>query len=111
MLVFMQPNESQIGIINHEKSKLEVHHRDVCGFNNGVTNLEIVTGTQNMKMSHGNSVAALYAANDNLYMRFETQTNACEHFGFVPYTIQAYLNNKERQIEKNGQFFILINFN
>ena len=106
MLLFMQPNESQIGIINHEKSKLEVHHRDGCGFNNEVTNLEIVTPQQNMRMARGNSVTALYADSNNLYMQFETQTDACAYFGIALNAFLSYLNSKERQIEKNGQFFI-----
>ncbi len=50
MLVFMQLNESQMGIINDEKSKLEVHHIDGCGFYNEVTYLEIVTRKQNIIM-------------------------------------------------------------
>jgi hypothetical protein len=104
----MQPNESQMGIITDEKSDLQVHHRDGCGFNNEVTNLEIVTRTQNMKMSHGNSVTALYAASNNLYMQFETQTDACGHFGIPVNRIITYLN-KEKQIEKNEHFFILTN--
>ena len=78
MLVFMQPNESQMGIINDEKSKLEVHHRDGCGFNNEVSNLEIVQHKQNSKMAIGNSVTALYAdSSSKIYMRFETQKDAC----------------------------------
>jgi hypothetical protein len=47
----MQPNTSQMGIINYEKSNLEVNQRDGCGFNNEVTNLEIVTRTQNMTLT------------------------------------------------------------
>ncbi len=111
MCVFMQPNESQMGIINDEKSDLQVHHRDGCGFNNEVSNLEIVTPQQNTKMALGNSVTALYAASNNLYMQFETQKDACAYFGISLSIFLSYLNNKEKQIEKNGQFFILIKLN
>jgi hypothetical protein len=105
----MQPNESQMGIITDEKSKLEVHHRDGCGFNNEVSNLEIAQHKQNTKMSNGNSVTALYADSSKVYMRFETQKDACEHFGIQQPTFLRYLNNKEKQVEKNGKFFFLSN--
>jgi hypothetical protein len=107
MLVFMQPNESQMGVINDEKSNLEVHLRDGCRIYKEATYLEITTRTQKMKMSHGNSVTALYATSNNLSMRFETQTDAGDHFAISRINIQAYLNNRKTN-RKNGYYFILI---
>jgi hypothetical protein len=87
--------------------KKEVHNRDGCGLNNEFTNLEIITQNQN-KISHGNSVTTLYADMNKIYMRFDTQKDACAYFGFALTSIQACLNNKEKQLENNGHFFFFL---
>jgi hypothetical protein len=58
-------------------------------------------------MSSGNSVTALYADSNKIFIRFETQTDANEHFGIPLYTFFSYLKIKERQVEKMDNFLSL----